>query len=189
MGAGEGEAIELRNCFPGAGRFAAGLGVVSFEKDSIARDGMPYAAERTGFRNLKLSCRRGETVILKPNLDVGKFPKMSIDGPAGSLPDEEPVLFPRDEGHESPFRGRRTSRTHGEFVEAIFAEGKTKLAHGANGTFHLARRADKRAQLHQGLVQVRTARGNDRNQIAGQLPQGCVGLFVAGVAFDAENPA
>src|SRR5271157_3524770 len=114
---------------------------------------------------------------------------MGIDGPAGTLPDEEPVLFPRDENHEPPFLGRRAWRSHGELSEAIFAEGKTELAHGTYGTSHLARRADEGAQLHQGLVQVRTARGVNRNQIPGQLPQGCVGLFVTGIAFDAENPA
>ena len=144
MGACEGKAVELRDCFPSAGRVAGRFGSVSFQQDPITRDGVADAEEGSVSQNSKLIAQV-RSVLTFP---IRKLPQVSIDRPFGPLPDEEPPLLLSHKSHEPAFRGRRARRAHGEFSHAIFAQRKTKLARRANRTPRLAGRANECAQLH-----------------------------------------
>ena len=120
---------------------------------------MFYRAQRFNRRrfNAQDNFRREPRIKLSiENFNVWKFPQMCVHDTGGPLPDQKTTVSLNDKGSKVAGRRCRAFAEVGQFCDAIFAEGDAEFSDRANPALRIARRADQRAEFHEGLVQVRS---------------------------------
>ena len=107
MGAGESEFVKLRAFEPVAVRFGVVVRefrAVSFQRDSVARDGVPDGAERrvAGWLEVRVRlCSKAlRFAVSRLNFNIWKLPEMGIHQAFRSLADMKSAVAFDDEGDE-----------------------------------------------------------------------------------------
>ena len=77
---------------------------------------------------------------------------MRVHNSGRTLPDEKFSIALNDEGKKCSRRCRFALAKVRQFFHAVFLERDAEFFHRTNQALRIARRADQRAEFHQGLV-------------------------------------
>ncbi len=164
VGAGEGTTAQLIQRTPAAGLNCPGqstgkFGAKDFQRYPIARDGMAdpkqrfegaWAGAEEPFSELT------KVAMIDGNFDIRKLPQVRVDDTGGALANGEATATFSNERDKAAFGQGSLLVELGQFGHAVLAERDAMFSHGAERTLRLARGANRGAQFHQSLVEMRT---------------------------------
>src|SRR6266571_1540474 len=177
------------------------------QHDAVAGDGMFDCGKGADFGETKSRavCRRK---ALRPGLPpadfkAGEFPQVRVHDAGGPLANEKPSAALDHESDEASGRCRCAPANLWKFFLPTAVSRDAEVIDGAKLAARQARRADERAEFHEGLVEARTRRcvrpvlrstaegGREArcvmNQFLRDSPKLRVGLLFARVSGDAED--
>src|ERR1043165_513243 len=177
------------------------------QRDAVAGNRMPDRGDGFGPREMKSrAVCRGNALrpgLPRANLDVGEFPQVGVHDAGGALADEKLSAAFDHEGDEISSGCRFAFAPPRKFFLPTAATRDAEAIDGTPLAARRARRADERAEFHEGLIEAR-ARGcvmpvlrgtvergraacGVMNQILRDSPESCVGLLFARIGRDAED--
>src|SRR5437588_2564702 len=166
VGAGEGETAQLIHRTPAAGVNCPGqsigkFGAKDFQRYPIARDGMADPKQR--FEGTRAGAEEPFSELtnvgmIRGNFDIREFPQARVDDTGGALANREATATFGNERDKAAFSQGSRRVEVGQFGHAVLAERDAMFSHGAERTLRLARGANRGAQFHQSLVEMRTGR-------------------------------
>ena len=118
---------------------------------------MFYGAKRLNVR--RFNAKNGFENIFRIGavaLGVWKFPQVRVHDAGGPLANEEMSAPFNDECNKSARSGCDALAEVGQFLNAVFAKSDTELFQRTRRAIWISRRANQRAEFHQGLIQSRT---------------------------------
>ena len=166
VGAGEGTTAQLIQRTPAAGLNCAGqsigkIGAKDFQRYPIARDGMADPKQR--FEGARAGAEEPfseltNVAMIEGDFDIRKLPQVRVDDTGWASANGEATATFSNERDKAAFSQGSLSVEVGQFGHAVLAERDAMFSHGAERTFRLARGANRGAQFHQSLVEMRTGR-------------------------------
>jgi hypothetical protein len=171
--AGKREEVEVGERAPFSGEFSGeGLGIIVYmsvggaEGDAVRGDGVFDGGEE---RRLQMGKAAG-TSSAAEEFEVGKFPKVAVDGGRGALADEDEIAVLKNVSLKAPLAWLFAGWDLWKFGDTIVAKGFAGGANGTLGTERLARGADGGAEFHQALIEGGGGfRGSD--ELGAEIPE------------------
>lgn len=159
VSAGEGEFLQFGQRKPTALLFCRrSQRFESVQGNPVARNRVLDGAERANVAREETEASSGggfEGRLIPIQFNVWKFPKVRVDDSSGSLTDEHTTIVPCHERGEPSFGRAGASAEIGKLGGLAGFECHAKARDGTFSALGLARRADQRAEFHEGLVELR----------------------------------
>ena len=166
VGAGEGTTAQLIQRTPAAGLNCAGqsigkIGAKDFQRYPIARDGM--ADPKQLFEGARAGAEEPfseltNVAMIEGDFDIRKLPQVRVDDTGWASANGEATATFSNERDKAAFSQGSLLVEVGQFGHTVLAERDAMFSHGAERTLRLARGANRGAQFHQSLVEMRTGR-------------------------------